>query len=114
MRWSADEVSHYIVLDPDPIVYFAHEFKKYPLLEIRQDDSCEAYLAVLSEDAGGSPADAIGINWSQYSVLPPSAKWFITAVRDDDRNEGASLWILRAWRQQVLDFYLYARDAKSQ
>jgi hypothetical protein len=112
MDWSGDKISYYIVLDPDPVQYFAHHFKKYPLLEIRQDDSCEAYLAALNEDPGGSPADAVGINWNRYSLLPPSGKWFISAARDDDRNEGARLWIPHEWIRQVIDFYPCARVAK--
>ena len=39
MHWSGDEIAYYIVLTPDPIRYFAAQFKKYPLLEIRRDDS---------------------------------------------------------------------------
>src|SRR5881397_666685 len=72
MRASGDGVSYYIVLNPDPIKYFVACFKKYPLLEIRVDDPPEDYLAALNEDPGGSPADAGGINWSEYVILPPS------------------------------------------
>ena len=112
MHWSGDEIAYYIVLNPDPIRYFAAEFKKYPLLEIRRDDSCEAYLAALNEDPGGSPADAVGINWDEYGILPPSVKWLIRGFRDDGQNEGGQLWIPREWTQAVMDLYPYARAAE--
>src|SRR6266436_1975561 len=63
MLWSCDMRANYIVLEPDPIWYFHRHFHKYPLLEIASDDSADAYLSSLQEDPGGSPADAVGINW---------------------------------------------------
>jgi hypothetical protein len=112
MRWNRDDIAYYIVLDPDPISYFAAEFNKYPVLEIRSNDSCEAYLAALNEDPGGSPADAIGINWNEYGLIPPSVNWLIWGRRDDDQNEGGQLWIPPDWTQAVMDLYPYARTAR--
>src|SRR5271165_2726834 len=69
-QWSGDRIMYYLVLTPDPVSYFLHHFGKYPLLEIQANGSPEEYLTVLNEDPGGSPADAVGINWSQYIILP--------------------------------------------
>ena len=107
MRLSGDGIAYYIVRNPDPVQYFVKELNRYPLLEIRVDDSCEAYLAALNEDPGGSPADAVGINWTEYALLPPSMKWFVRGLRDNDKGQ---LWIPREWTQTVMDLYPYASE----
>ena len=73
MELSGDSRAYYLVLSPDPVHYFHRLFKKYPVLEIGYRDSVDDYLSFLTEDPGGSPADAVGTNWST-SVISPSRK----------------------------------------
>jgi hypothetical protein len=108
MRWSGDQVANYIVLDPAPVHYFHHHFNRYPALEIAQGDTAREYLALLNADPGGSPADAVGINWWACVIVPPSIKWFVHALRDSGNN-GGHLWIPPHWIEKVAEVYPYAR-----
>jgi hypothetical protein len=92
MVYSADSLVHYLVLSPDPVQYFHRLFRKYPLVEIRVGDSTDNYLSILNEDPGGSPADAVGTNWSACMILPPTRKWFGHLLRSANDN-GGHLWI---------------------
>jgi hypothetical protein len=108
MTCSSDTICHYLVIDPDPRNYFKRHFNKYPLVEIDILDTIENYLMMLNEDPGFSPADAIGTNWSEYLIIPPSKLWFIRAVRDDSSNHGGHLWIPKDWQSNILNIYPYA------
>ena len=108
MKLSGDEKCNYIVLDPDPIQYFLRHFNKYPILEICAGDSSEQYLALLNEDPGGSPADAVGTNCYEWVILPHSHKWFIHCVRISD-DSGGHLWIPESWIAKALDVYQWLR-----
>jgi hypothetical protein len=92
MRLSQDSEAAYVVLSPDPVWYFWHHFQKYPALRIQVGDSAEVYLRKLNEDPGNSPADAIGTNWWEAIIVPPSIKWFVHALRDD-LDRGGHLWL---------------------
>src|SRR5712691_47875 len=105
MEWSGDASFHYAVLDPDPINYFFTHFHKYPLVEITSSDSGDVYIAALTEDPGQSPADAIGTNWSEYVILPPSNKWFIHTLRDAQSGEGGHLWVPIDWSNRAKEIY---------
>ncbi len=108
MEWSADGVTYYVILDPDPVHYFHRLFSRYPALEIRRGDSGRDYLAFLNADPGGSPADAIGTNWWASVVVPLSRKWFVHALRDSGNN-GGHLWIPPEWIERIADVFPYAR-----
>jgi len=110
MQWSGDRTTYFIVLDPDPIRYFYPHFHKYPLLEIGSEDSEDDYIAALNADPGTSPADAVGINWSEYVMLPPSKTWFIHTRRDSRSGEGGHLWVppnLSSRAKEVYPYGLY-------
>jgi hypothetical protein len=104
MECSRDPNAHYAVLEPDPVHYFYRQFKKYPVAEIAFNDSSDAYLSFLNEDPGGSPADAIGINWSACVVVPPSLKWFVHALRSAEDDSG-HLWIPPDWVDETRALY---------
>jgi hypothetical protein len=108
MRLSGGSRAYYLVLRPDPIHYFHEHFKKYPLLQIDRDDSAKTYLAALNEDPGGSPADAVGINWSAAVIFPPGTNWFIHLVRSATDN-GGHLWVPRDWTEKIVDGHRYLR-----
>lgn len=107
MRWSGDSSCYYVVIDPDPINYYWLNFQKYPSVEVSVDDHNRDYLSVLDEDPGGSPADAIGINWDDYVIFPRSKKWFIRGRRDDVANQGGHIWIPPEWRDKITKLYPY-------
>ncbi len=107
MEWSGDRSFHFAVLTPDPINYFFAHFHKYPIVEIALDDPEDSYIEALMEDPGGSPADAIGSNWSQYAILPPSKKWCIHARRDARSGEGGHLWVPTDWSDKAKHVYPY-------
>ncbi|HWH60182.1 MAG TPA: hypothetical protein VN682_21320 [Terriglobales bacterium] len=104
MERSGEAMTHYVVLDPDPVHYFHRHFKKYPALEIEQGDSSGAYLSLLNEDPGDSPADAVGTNWWACVVVPPSIHWFAHTLRSD-KDDSGHLWIPSAWVDQVREVY---------
>jgi hypothetical protein len=108
MKLSGDMSFRYAVLSPDPISYFFTHFRKYPVVEMSLEDQEDAYIAALTEDPGGSPADAIGTNWSEYAILPPSGKWCIHARRDARSGEGGHLWIPANWSDEVKKIYPYS------
>jgi hypothetical protein len=108
--WSEDPVAYYLVIDPDPIKYFRKHFNKYPLVEVSPNDSPRDLLLALKEDPGESPADAIGINWSEFVILPPSTAWFVRGLRDDVTDEGGHLWVPKEWAKRVTAAYQWARE----
>jgi hypothetical protein len=108
MDLSGDLTTNYIVLDPDPVHYFYSHFKKYPALEILHGDSAKAYLGLLNEDPGRSPADAVGTNWWACVIVPPSLNWFIHALRSNGDN-GGHIWIPSIYVERIQEIYPYAR-----
>jgi hypothetical protein len=108
MLLSADLRVYYLVLSPDPVHYFHRHFNKYPLFEFGRDDSVDSYLVALNEDPGGSPADAVGTNWSASVIFPPGAKWFSHLLRSAS-DSGGHLWIPREWTETVIADYPYLR-----
>jgi len=107
MRWSKDTKCYYIVLDPDPVTYHWKEFQRYPAFEVASGNSATDYLKALSQDPGGSPADAVGTNWFEYMILVPSRRWFIHAFRDDATDLGGRLIIPHEWIGKVSELYPY-------
>ena len=101
MVLSDEPTFRYIVLKPDPVTYFFVHFGKYSIIEFSREDSQESYTAALNEDPGGSPADALIFNWSEYVILSSSKKWFIHGVRTDRSGTGARLFVPGAWVNEV-------------
>ena len=102
---SNDDTSYYLILDPDPIDYFAMTFAKYPLVELKIDDSADEYIAAFNADIGDSPANALGTNWWKYVVVPESKRWFIVGARDFSTDTGGHIWCPRGWSQWVKEEY---------
>jgi hypothetical protein len=104
MQLSADEMCHYVVLDPDPKHYFLHHFKKYPIIEIRSEDTLDQYIASLNEDPGGSPPDAIGTNCYEWLIIPQSHLWFVHCLRSNN-DSGGHLWLPERWIEDARAAY---------
>jgi hypothetical protein len=104
MSWAGDSNAFYLLLRPDPVQYFHRHFHRYPAFEITRADTSQMNLAALSEDPGGSPADALGTNWSTSVIFPPSRKWFAHVMRADTDDTG-HLWVPKEWVQRLIDFH---------
>jgi len=104
MDWGGDETAYYVVLRPDPVLYFYKNFNRYPVLEIGKTDTAESYLAALNEDPGGSPSDAIGSHWWTCVIAPHSLRWFVHVMRDDTDDTG-HLWVPREWVQPLIELH---------
>jgi hypothetical protein len=104
MRWAGDANAFYVILRPDPILYFYRHFRKYPALEIELHDTAASYLDALNEDPGGSPADAVGTNWWTCVIVPPTRKWFVHVLRSDSSNSG-HLWVPSSWTQPLTELH---------
>jgi hypothetical protein len=105
MELSGDSQVYYLVLSPDPVLYFSY-FHRHPLLEIAREDTLQDYLGFLNEDPGGSPADAIGIAWSTCTIFPRGHGWFMCLLRSA-KDDGGHLWIPREWVDRVTENYPY-------
>jgi hypothetical protein len=99
---STDNQAHYMVLRPEPVTYFHHHFGLFPIVALKKGDTAETYLALLLEDPGGSPADAVGINCYEWVILPESHRWFAHCLRDSD-SYGGHLWLPSTWIKQVTE-----------
>ena len=97
---STDNQAHFMVLRPEPVAYFHKHFGKYPIVSLQKGDSAETYLALLHEDPGGSPADAVGTNCYEWVILPDWHSWFVHCLRDSD-SYGGHLWLPAGWIDQV-------------
>lgn len=100
MQMAGDLRAYYIVLSPDPVHYFYHHFKKYPVIKISYRDSADDFLALMKADPGGSPADAVRTNWSESVIFVPGGKWFSRLLQSADDN-GEHLWIPGDWVDRV-------------
>jgi hypothetical protein len=107
LEWSGDVVCSFVVLRPDPVYYFHHFFMKYPLIEVPRGMSADEFLRELDEGPPDSKADALGIIYREYVVVPPSQRWFIHALRSA-RNDGGHLWVPAEWVDRVVAIYPYA------
>jgi hypothetical protein len=112
LEWSGDDECAFVVLRPDPVYYFHHFFGKYATLGIKRGMSNADYLAALNEEPPDSPADALGTNYSEYAITPPSQRWFIHTLRSVE-NDGGHLWIPSEWVDKVAAVYPYATVAAS-
>jgi hypothetical protein len=104
MALSEDNVAHYVVLSPEPVTYFHHRFRKYPIVSIHKGDTTEIYLNLLNEDPGNSPADAVGTNCYEWVILPDSHRWFVHCLRDSDSYSG-HLWLPENWIGKMVPLY---------
>ncbi len=111
MEWSDDALCSYVVLDPDPVYYFHRQFGKYPIVEIERGIPATAYLSALNEGPSDSPVDAVGTNWSECVILPPSMRWFVHALRSE-RDDSGHLWVPSDWVDRVAAIYPYANVAE--
>jgi hypothetical protein len=111
MKRSSDRAVSYVVLQPDPVSYFHKFFGKYSALEILDGDSAEEYLAMLNEDPGDSPADAVGINFGVAVIVPASGLWFAQVSHSAD-DDGGQLWVPLAWVPELISAhpYLHAKE----
>lgn len=107
MVWSEDDKCLYVVLDPDPIYYFHRLFGKYPVIEIERGVPPSVYIAKLNQGPDESPGDALGTNWWECVVLPPSSRWFVHALRSD-LDDAGHLWVPADWVDRVAAVYPYA------
>ena len=112
LEWSADDACAFVVLRPDPVYYFHHFFGKYPVVEVPRGMSATDYLAILNEGPPDSKADALGIIYSEYVLVPPSLRWFVHALRSVE-NDGGHLWIPSEWVDRVVAAYPYVTVAES-
>ena len=62
--------------------YFYREFRKYPFVSFSVQESADDYLKGLSEDPGGSSADAPAFNSSKVVVFPESLRWQMFGDRE--------------------------------
>jgi hypothetical protein len=67
-------------------------------------DSPAAYIAAMNEDPGGSPSDAVGTNWWECVIVPPSLRWFIHTLRSSESDSG-HLWVPPEWEKQIGEAY---------
>ena len=104
MEWSTDSAAHYVMLEPHPVDGFYRLYQKYPVLEIAQGDSSEAYLGGLNGDAGDGSGFALSDLCLTYVIVPPSNRWFIHAIRSAYADSG-HLWIQPEWADKVLAAY---------
>jgi hypothetical protein len=111
MEWAGDHVARYVVLDPDPVYYFHRLFGRYPVLEIEKGTVATTYLEKLNDGPPESPAHALGTNWCEYVVLPPSIRWFVHAL-SSDRDDGGHLWVPPEWVEKLAAIYPYASVAE--
>jgi hypothetical protein len=79
---SGSERLKLLVLSPDPVQYFLHQFGKLPLVTLNVKDDAGAYLHCIGEDPGDSPADAIVHNSDVVVVWPSSRQWCLYGDRN--------------------------------
>jgi hypothetical protein len=106
MEWSGDKLCSYIVLRPDLVYYFYHQFSKYPVTEVEIGTPPTAYLKNMAESPNDNPAEGIGVNWYECVMCPPSARWFVHALRSS-RDDGGHLQVPIPWLDRVTAFYPY-------
>jgi hypothetical protein len=106
LAWSGDALCSLVVLRPDPVYYFHHFFNRYPVVEVEKGMGAEEFIAKLNQGPPDSPADALGINYSEYVVVPPSMRWFIHALRSAE-DDGGHLWVPAGWLNKVSAVYPY-------
>lgn len=82
LHFTNETVASLGVVEPDPERYFYREFRKYPFVSFSVQESAEDYLKGLSEDPGGSSADAPAFNSSKVVVFPASLRWQIFGDRE--------------------------------
>ena len=111
-EWSDDDLCSFVVLRPDPVYYFHRLFGRYPVVEIKRGTPPAAYLASLNKGPRESPVDAVGINWSECVILPPSMRWFVHALRSE-RDDSGHLWVPSDWLDRAATIYPYASIAGS-
>jgi hypothetical protein len=105
--WSGDDACSFVVLRPDPVYYFHHFFKRYPVVEVERGMSADEFIAMLNEGPPESRPDALGIIYSEYVVVPSSMRWFVHALRTGE-NDGGHLWVPPEWLEKVAALYPYA------
>lgn len=104
LEYSGDQSCFYVVLRPDPIHYFHRLFGKYPALEIPRGMPSEEYLASLNKGPAQSPADAIGTNYAERVIAPPSLGWFAHSYQSSEDTDG-HLWMPSEWVDRVAADY---------
>lgn len=107
LEWSGDQSCSYVVLRPDPVHYFHRLFDAFPVVEIDRGSAPEEYLASLNRGPEQSPADAIGTNYDERVIVPPSLNWFVHSFSSSGDQDG-HLWIPSGWVGKVAEVYPYA------
>lgn len=104
LEWSGDESCFYLVLRPDPVQYFHRLFGAYPAVQIRRGDSADDYLDTLNSGPEQSPSDAVGINYAERIIMPPSLSWFVHSFNSSGAKDG-HLWVRTEWIDKVASLY---------
>jgi hypothetical protein len=64
-----------VILKPDPFKYFHHHFGKYPGFLHGRDNTYVEFFDLMMKDPGDSPADALGVNYDHYVIMPIAGDW---------------------------------------
>ena len=64
-----------VILKPDPFKYFHHHFGKYPGFVHGRDSTYVEFFDLMMQDPGDSPADALGVNYDHYVIMPMEGDW---------------------------------------
>lgn len=112
LTWSGDSHFSYVVLRPDPIYYFHRLFKAFPAIEVGKGATAREYIKWLNDGPEESPADALGTNYTECVILPPSKRWFVHAVRSA-RDDGGHLWVPEDWMDRVASIYPYVSGTQT-
>ncbi len=104
--WSGDDACSFVVLRPDPVYYYHRFFKRYPVVEVERGMSNDEFIEMLNEGPPESKADAPGIIYSEYVIVPPSMGWFVHALRSTG-DDGGHLWVPSEWPERVAVVYPY-------
>ena len=64
-----------VIFKPDPFEYFHHHFGKYPGFVHGRDNTYVEFFDLMMQDPGDSPADALGVNYDHYVIMPTEGDW---------------------------------------
>jgi hypothetical protein len=81
MQLSADDICNYVILDPDPKHFFLPHFNKYPIIELRSEDTLDQYVASFNESLGTNLGDALNILCYEWVIIPQSHRWFVHCLK---------------------------------
>ncbi|ANB77277.1 hypothetical protein AYM40_34885 [Paraburkholderia phytofirmans OLGA172] len=77
-----------VILKPDPFKYFHYHFGKYPGFVYGRDNTYVEFFDLMMQDPGDSPADALGVNYDHFVIMPMEGDWI--AFGDHPWDTGVS------------------------